>query len=272
MNTQIIDGKKMATAIAERLLPRLSKLPPLVLAVVVVGKNPVSSRYVRAKTEQGRQLGIEVRVYDYKETVSEEELESEIKRLGNDTAIHGLIVQLPLPKHFDTDRIIKALPNTRDIDALSAEPLVDSPVVGAVGEILAAAGREPQGLATVVIGAGRLVGRPVAYWLAQHGARVITTTDIEKERPALKTADLIISGVGKPHIIRPDDVREGVIIIDAATNEDGGKLSGDADPACAARCSVFTPVPGGVGPITLVKLFENLVTLAQRQIIKGLVF
>ena len=157
-----------------------------------------------------------------------------------------------------------ALPKTKDVDALSAHPLVNSPVVEAVREILLMAGQKPKGLTAAVIGAGRLVGRPVANWLAKNGAKVVMVNNIEKERQVLKTVDLIVSGVGKPHIIKPADIKEGVIIIDAATSEDNGQLSGDADPACAQSCLVFTPVPGGVGPITLVKLFENLAILSGR--------
>ena len=264
MIDKIIDGKKIADAIGGRLKLRLKKFPPLVLAVIVVGNNPVSRRYIRAKIEQARLLGIDVRVHEYGEAITEGELKQEIIRLGADISIQGLIVQLPLPRHLDTDRVMTALPKTKDVDALSAHPLVNSPVVEAVREILLMAGQKPKGLTAAVIGAGRLVGRPVANWLAKNGAKVVMVNNIEKERQVLKTVDLIVSGVGKPHIIKPADIKEGVIIIDAATSEDNGQLSGDADPACAQSCLVFTPVPGGVGPITLVKLFENLAILSGR--------
>ncbi len=264
METKIINGKEIADLVKRRVQKELATLPRLSLAVLMVGDNPVSERYVQVKARLGEELGVDVRVYQYEESIEVEELKAEIEKISINKEIDGLILQLPLPPLFPTDDILSIIPSHKDVDALSLDPLVLSPVVGSVEEIINLAGVKLDGLSATVVGRGRLVGRPVAVWLASKGVNVSQVLSVENEKDKLKMADLVVTGVGKPNIIKPDYLKSGVVLIDAATSEDGGRLRGDADPACALVASVFTPVPGGVGPITLVKLFDNLVQLAKR--------
>jgi methylenetetrahydrofolate dehydrogenase (NADP+) / methenyltetrahydrofolate cyclohydrolase len=139
--------------------------------------------------------------------------------------------------------------------------------VGAVQKILAYGNVVVAGKRAVVVGAGFLVGEPVAIWLAQQGAEVEVFTVESKPEDlvaALGTADIVVSGAGSPHLIKQGMLKDGVVLIDAGTSESSGQIVGDADPACAAKCSLFTPVPGGIGPVAVACLFENTVTLAER--------
>lgn len=257
----IVDGKKIAEEIKDQLRPQLSKLG-LRLVVVLVGDNPVSERYVRQKEKIGKDLGVEVVVHELMADVTESDLISEIKRLGDDDQVNGIIVQLPLPAHIDRDKILNLIPAEKDIDALSADAKIFSPVVGVVREILDQSKISVMGKKAVVIGNGKLVGRPVAIWLAQEGAEV-EVVDLETKNSVeiIGEADIIISGVGKPGLITPDIVKSGAVLLDAGTSEQNGQLLGDALPACADKCFIFTPVPGGIGPLTVVMLFKNLLEL-----------
>ena len=189
-----------------------------------------------------------------------------LKRLAVDQLSAGIIIQLPLPSNLNTDELLALIPAAKDVDALTAEARVMPPVVGAVAEILTKNKIDLKGKKAVVVGKGRLVGAPVASWLTQAGAEVTVADSATKNlTELLLTADIVVSGIGRPHFIKPSMLKVGVILIDAGTSEtstDGGsKLAGDADPACAAKCTLFTPVPGGVGPLTVACLFQNLCSL-----------
>lgn len=185
------------------------------------------------------------------------------------------IVQLPLPKGMDMKAVCDVIPLEKDADVLSdaarqkfARGDSDAcvpPVVGAIAEIFHTHGIELKEKRAVVIGRGFLVGAPAALWLAQQGATVTATNRSTQDfADILRDADIIVSGAGSPRLVTLDMLKRGVVLIDAGTSESGGEVVGDADPACAAKCSIFTPVPGGVGPLAVAKLFENVVTLAER--------
>lgn len=257
----IIDGRKIASEIKDRLLD-LNIKPRL--AVILVGNDPASVVFVKIKQKFGASLGAEVVVYEYESNVGQGELEQIIKRLADDDKTTGIIVQLPLPEHLETDKLLNLIPGHKDVDALGAEAKVLSPVVGAVKEILTRGQVMLAGKKAVVVGKGKLVGKPVAVWLAQEGAQVeVADSQTSNLAELLKSADIVVAGAGQPHFIKPTMIKEGVILIDAATSESSGRLAGDADPACAEKCAIFTPVPGGVGPITVAKLFENLFFLSR---------
>lgn len=259
----IINGKE----IAEKIKTDLKKKAwgkGLSLAVVWVGDNPVSEKYIARKRKVGEEIGVEVKVYEYAEEISQEELEEEVKKLADRRDINGIIVQLPLPQHLDTEKILGLIPAEKDVDTLTSESRVDSPVVGAVKEILQSNNVKLENKRITVIGYGKLVGKPIAMWLATEGINLsihIVSNEQERLETILPDSDIIISGAGSPGLIKPSMIKEGVVIIDAGTSESGGKLTGDADPACAEKCALFTPVPGGVGPLTVVMLFKNLLTL-----------
>ena len=201
------------------------------------------------------------------EDATEEELISAVTAPG----AHAVIVQLPLPAQFDTARVVNAIPVGQDADVLSVhayeqfrEGGVRPPVVEAVAEILTRTGTVMQGSNVVVVGQGKLVGQPVAEFLEREGAVVHRLTLDSVDMSPLRTADIVVSGAGSPHLITPEMVREGVMLIDAGTSESGGALVGDINPACEEKASVFTPVPGGVGPIAVACLFRNVVELLER--------
>ena len=259
----VIDGKKLAEEIKQELKTK-ARGKDLRLAVVWVGEDPVSERYVEKKKKFGLDIGVEVVVYEYSSDILEEDLIEEITRLDSDENISGIIVQLPLPKEIDEQKILNLISPDKDVDALSEEARVLSPTIGAIKEILDRNNVELSGKKAVVLGKGKLVGRPAAIWLTQEGA-VVSVIDSKTSDPAsiLRQADIIISGVGRAGLITPSSIREGVVLIDAGTSEAAGQLKGDADPACANKCSLFTPVPGGVGPLTVVMLFKNLLSLSR---------
>ncbi len=146
--------------------------------------------------------------------------------------------------------------------ALGPAPSVLPPVAGAVAEVLMRQGVDVAGKKVVVVGAGRLVGKPVAEMLKEMGGEVAVITTTSGSLEELKTADVVVLGAGNPGFIKPEMLKQGVVLIDAGTSEAGGKLMGDADPACAEVASIFTPVPGGIGPIAVAMIFKNLLALA----------
>lgn len=257
----IIDGNKLAQEIKQDLRLK-ARGKDLKLAVVWVGENPVSERYVERKKKLGLDIGVDVVAYEYSSMIPEDDLAEEVIRLATDQRINGIIVQLPLPSEINEQRILDLIPPDKDVDALGLEARVLAPTVGAIKEILEKNNVILTGKKAVVLGKGKLVGRPVAIWLTQEGVNV-SVIDSKTSDPAslLRQADIIISGVGRSDLVTPDVIKEGVILIDAGTSEQSGQLVGDANPACADKCSLFTPVPGGVGPLTVVMLFKNLLEL-----------
>jgi methylenetetrahydrofolate dehydrogenase (NADP+)/methenyltetrahydrofolate cyclohydrolase len=187
--------------------------------------------------------------------------------------VDGIIVQLPLPDELDTEAILAAIPPNLDVDGINPaigedDRAVRAPVAGAVAEILKFNDVEPRGKVAVVVGAGRLVGIPAAHLLESLGTRVSVVTLESGTLDALRTADIIVLGAGNPGFIKPDMIKHKVVLIDAGTSDlparagSAPKIVGDADPACAAKCAVFTPVPGGVGPIAVAMIFKNLFALS----------
>ncbi|MEI6495003.1 MAG: bifunctional 5,10-methylenetetrahydrofolate dehydrogenase/5,10-methenyltetrahydrofolate cyclohydrolase, partial [bacterium] len=200
---------------------------------------------------------------EYTDEITEEELAEQVQRLADDSGINGIIVQLPLPKHINASKILNLVPAHKDVDALNADASVLSPVTGAIREILERNNVDLNNKKIVVVGKGKLVGMPTAIWLSQEGYEVeIVDKNTKDLAGVLQDADVIISGAGVAKLIKPEAIKEGVILIDAGTSEDGGALVGDADSACAGKCSLFTPVPGGVGPITVAVIFKNLASLS----------
>lgn len=268
----IIDGKKIAGEILSRTKKRAGFLPraPHILAISA-GDNAATNSYLKIKEARALDAGCVLGVKKFREDVFVEELISTISSSSADS----IIVQLPLPKHIDSRDVRNSIPFSKDADVLSRlarenfesrDDAILPPVVGAVKEILDSQGVFIKYKKAVVVGNGFLVGMPVANWLDRNGAIVKVVTiesgDLEKE---IIDADIIVCGAGSPGIIKPDMIKDGVVLIDAGTSEANGKVVGDADPECANKCSVFTPVPGGVGPIAVAKLFENVVRLAENK-------
>lgn len=261
----IIDGKKIADDMCAKLKKEFSKLEsPAVLTVILVGDNAASKKFVELKERIAVDLGVEFRLNEYEPTIETAELINEVRRLNADRDVSGIVIQLPLPKSIDTESVLLSIDPSKDVDALSPDARLAAPVLVAVREIFKRHSINPLAGRTVVVGDGRLVGRPVAVALATEGVDVVVVNDKTKNVPSiLKTASIVISGAGSPHFIKPEMLTQGVVLIDAGTSESKGKLAGDMDPVCAEVASLMTPVPGGVGPITVAALFQNLLRAVQ---------
>jgi methylenetetrahydrofolate dehydrogenase (NADP+)/methenyltetrahydrofolate cyclohydrolase len=261
----IVDGKKLADEIFADIKARLAgQNQAPCLTVFTCAPTAETRKYLELKQRRAAANGIDVALLELEANVTIEEVEKAIDAAS--VKSEGIIVQLPFPPQIDVERLIKAVPSSLDVDALSyegKEAKVLPPVVGAVATISEAHDIGWNGKTVAVVGQGRLVGRPAALWAKAQGALV---TIIDKNTPdadeLLLNADIIVSGVGSPGLITPDKIKEGVIIFDAGTSEEGGQLKGDADPACSGKAALFTPVPGGIGPITIALLFRNLLVLA----------
>ncbi len=281
----IIDGRALAQEVLARAKERASRLarPPRVLAIVT-SETPATKSYLRIKEKRAADAGCVLEVMRFPEDTSTAELVAAVRA----ATAEAVIVQLPLAAGVDAKQVCDAIPLAKDADVLSSTarerfqsmgksdfknsgksdfPMLLPPVVGAVREIFEKNAVEMKGKKAVVLGAGFLVGAPIATWLAGQGAEVKTLT-IETDRgefaAALGAVDVIVSGAGSPHLITPDMLKPGVVLIDAGTSELGGEVVGDADPACSGVASLFTPVPGGVGPLAVACLFDNVVSLAGR--------
>lgn len=271
----IIDGKKLADEIkAELKAEALGLNKKIRLAVVKVGNNPVTEKFLEQKKKFGKEIGIDVRIYELSEDITTNKLREKLAEIMHTKKNTGVIVQLPLPEHINTQYILDGVVPEKDPDMLSSKSIglfasgrskILPPVVGAINYIFDKNNIDVKGKKVTVIGAGRLVGKPVAAWLINQGATV-TVIDENTADPTTHTidADIIISGVGKPNLITADMVKDGVIAIDCGTSESAGKLRGDFSPEVAEKASFFTPVPGGVGPLTVAMLFKNLVELAKK--------
>jgi|SRR3989344_2896446 len=278
----IIDGKAISERIKFSLREEIS--PPeadqplagkkkIRLAVIKVGNNPVTGKYLEVKRKFAEQIGVDVRIYEVPKDISNNKLREKISDVVHIPENTGVIIQLPLPEGINMQYILDAITPEKDPDVLSSKgwgkfatgkSKILPPVVGAVKMIFDENKIEIKGKNIIVVGAGRLVGKPVAAWLINEGA-TLSVIDENTLNPSNYTldADIIISGVGKPKIIKPDMVKDGIIAIDCGTSESSGQVTGDIDPAIAEKASLFAPVPGGVGPITIAILFKNLIELAK---------
>lgn len=264
----IVDGRAIAGTLLFDVRKDVEQLPVrIVVRAIVVTPSPATESYLATKAARAEEAGMHLEVVKLPDEATTEDVIRAVEAPGCD----ALIVQLPLPGSIDTQKVLDAIPLKKDADVLSssayarfkegtADALVP-PVAGAVAHILETSGVEPRGMNAVVIGQGRLVGEPAATWLTQAGATVTVLTRESTDRSALARADLIVAGAGVANLIRPEDIKEGVVLIDAGTSESDGAIVGDADPACSDRASVFTPVPGGVGPVAVACLFKNVARL-----------
>src|SRR3989338_3770251 len=265
----ILDGRAIADELFRELLTRRDAIgQKITLGIIVVGVNPVIESFVRIKSREAEKLRVEVVRVDIEKTATTEAVIKAVGELSSRT--DAVIVQLPLPKHIDTDAVLAAIPKEKDVDAINptisddAHP-VFAPVALAVVEMLGRGGIEIAEKKAVVVGAGRLVGKPSAVLLRKLGAHVSMFTLEEGSIDDLKTADIIVCGAGNPGFIKPEHIKTGVAIIDAGASEQSGVIKGDADPACAEKAAVFTPVPGGVGPVAVAMIFKNLFDLIEKE-------
>jgi len=262
----LVNGKEIRDELKESLKQgffQRDKKPRLV--IVSVGENEVKEKFTELKKKFGEDIGVDVHIQKFNADVFENVLESEVKKISDDA--DAVLIQLPLPEHINPEVILNAVPVEKDIDMLSNESFqmflrkeTDRmpPVVGAVHEVLEKYQINLEASRVLVVGKGKLVGKPIFLWMMSNGITpgILDKKDVLEEHT--KDADIIISGAGAPHIIKPEMIKEGVVLIDVGTSNDHGTLKGDIDPECSNKASIFSSSPGGIGPITIAKLFENI--------------
>ena len=285
MTARIIDGKAYAEGLRARIAKAVKELEAKHglkpgLAVVLVGQDPASKVYVANKAKQTVEVGMNSWEHRLDASTSEKDLLSLVDKLNNDPAVHGILVQLPLPKQIDSTKVLNAVNPAKDVDgfhvvnagklATGQESLVACTPVGSVMLARDALGKL-EGLEAVVIGRSNIVGKPVAQLLLQENCTVTIAHSKTKDLPGVvRRADLVIAAVGRPEMVKGDWIKPGACVIDVGINRierDGkGKLVGDCDFAsCEKVAGAITPVPGGVGPMTIACLLRNTVAAACAQ-------
>lgn len=272
---QIIDGKTISTQIKDELKEKVALLKQngkeVCLAVIQVGADPASCVYVNNKKKACEYIGIKSLSYEIPEETTEEELVSLIKKLNDDSSVHGILVQLPLPKHINEDLIIKTISPEKDVDGFHPQN-VGALCIGQKGyvsctpagiiQLLKRSNIEIEGKNCVIIGRSNIVGKPMALLMLRENATVTIAHSRTKDlKEITKNADILIVAIGKPEFITAEYVKEGAVVVDVGIHrQEGKKLCGDVlFDEVAPKCSYITPVPGGVGPMTIAMLMNNCV-------------
>ncbi|MEK7634435.1 MAG: bifunctional 5,10-methylenetetrahydrofolate dehydrogenase/5,10-methenyltetrahydrofolate cyclohydrolase [Patescibacteria group bacterium] len=271
---QIIDGKKIAQEIIDKLksLPILQKI----FAAILVGDNPQSESFLKQKEKVAKELGIDFRLYNFPENSTNDFLRKEVGKIALLKRVGGVIVQLPLPEQINKHYVLNVIPREKDVDVLgeralgafyTGRNLILPPAVGVVEEILKFKNLKILDLKVAVVGAGFLVGKPIAIWLIDK-VKELTIFEKGSDLSKLKNYDLIISGVGQADLIKLEMLKDGVGIIDFGYSmNENGKLGGDFDISEIENCKLkienfwYTPTPGGTGPVLVAKVFENFYKL-----------
>ena len=270
MGRMTIDGRQIAEEIFEEIKQSIAG-KEISLSVFIVGNDPATESFVRIKKQKAAEVGISLKEIRFGKDVTEEELTEAVQKEAGGN--HPIVVQLPLPKHIQKRNVLDAIPEKLDVDVLSSESMmhfgtgkldVFPPVIGAVKEVLERTSVDPKGKEIVVIGKGALVGLPAEMWFKQIPGTEVSVADSSTEDlgKLTKNADILLSGVGIPGLIQPNMIRDDSVLLDAGTSEAAGMLRGDIAPACAEKAAVYTPVPGGIGPITVAILLRNTMTKA----------
>lgn len=277
----ILDGKKTSSQIKEEIKEELKGIKEKVgrvpgLAIVLVGENPASKIYVNSKIKGCAELGFESFAHYLPENVTEEELLNVIRELNNDEKVDGILVQLPLPKHIDEKKVVDTIAFSKDVDGFKPEnmgllflgdknsikPCTPSGIV----ELFKRYELEVEGKDVVIIGRSNIVGKPMAGFFINEGATVtICNSKTKNLAEKLKEADIIVAAMGVAKFVKADMVKDGAIIIDVGINRTEEGLFGDVDfENVAPKCKWITPVPGGVGPMTVAMLFKNTLSAFKR--------
>jgi methylenetetrahydrofolate dehydrogenase (NADP+)/methenyltetrahydrofolate cyclohydrolase len=272
---QLIDGRKLRDNILETLKIRVTALSfQPVFCDVLVGSDPASAQYVRMKAKTAESIGLSFHHAEFPETITTEELIAQIQRLNTIPYMTGLIVQLPLPKHIDRAKVLNAIDPPIDVDCLTevnserfycGELVPVFPTARAVMATLDSLQLPLTEKKIVVLGQGMLVGKPVTQLLKNRGIEPVTITrETVEPLPLIASADIIISATGAGKYVKGDMIKEGTVIIDAGTSESNGGIVGDVDlESVAEKASFVSPTPGGVGPVTVSMLLDNVVTIAE---------
>lgn len=273
----IIDGKALSVVVKDEVKEQVASLEAEYgrkpcLCVIIVGENPASQVYVRNKVKAAAYTGMDSKLIELPAEVSEEDLLSQIKVLNEDPSVDGILVQLPLPKHIDEEKVIDAIAREKDVDGfhpdnvsglwLGKECIVPCTPAGVI-RLIDSAGVQIAGKTAVVVGRSNIVGKPVAKLLLDRNATVIIAHSRTEDLKSITLlADILVVAVGRAGLITGDMVKEGATVIDVGMNRNAeGKLCGDVDyDSCFERAGYITPVPGGVGPMTIAMLMKNTIT------------
>ena len=273
MPARLIDGKALAERIRGEVADEVAKLGEVGLATVLVGDDPASDIYIRLKHKAAAEVGINAKDIRLASQTTEEELLAQVAELDADESVDGLLVQLPLPDHIDEARVIRAIDPVKDIDGLHplnfGQLVLGRPAhVGAtpagVMRLLEEYEVKLEGVRAVVVGRSDIVGKPAALLLLHANATVTVCHSRTRDLGAVaREADVLVVAVGRTAVIGPDDVREGATVIDVGMNRGDEGVVGDVDPTTAERAGLITPVPGGVGPMTIAMLLASAVKAAK---------
>jgi len=276
---QTINGKEVSKKIREELQNEIDQLKEKGitpgLSVIIVGDNPASKTYVKSKDKACKQLGMKSEVHSLDGDVSEEELLNLIDKLNNDETIHGILVQLPLPNHIDEKKVIEKISPNKDVDGfhpinagklLVGEDTFIPCTPHGIIKLMESENIDIEGKRAVILGRSNIVGKPISLLLLEKNATVtICHSKTENLKEITKEADILIAAIGKANFVKSDMVKDGAIVIDVGINRVDGKLVGDVDFDSVNKLNGFiTPVPGGVGPMTITMLIYNTVIAARR--------
>jgi len=278
MDTQIIDGKKIAANMRAQLKEVIQTLPKKPhLAVILVGDNPASVLYVNHKVKAAEEIGVFVEVHQLSPVMTNDALIEFIHDLNKDADVDGILVQLPLPKQLNSDLILQAIDPQKDIDGLHyvnlgklfvGQPAILPCTPQACLALIKSVCPNLEGLNAVVIGRSNLVGRPLAQLLLDENCTVIQAHSKTKNLAQITAqADILVSATGRAHLIRREYVKEGAVVIDVGISRlPDGKLAGDVDfQNVLGKAGFITPVPGGVGPMTIAMIFQNIIQIVRKK-------
>ena len=275
---KLLDGKALAATMRADIKAKIEKATVVpALAVVIVGENPASKIYVKNKVKACADVGMRSLVFELPCDSSQAEVESLLDKLAIDESVHGILLQLPLPKGLDSDAAMARIPAAKDVDGFSAEHLGELVLAkqryaactpSGVMKLLEAAKIPLQGKHAVVLGRSDTVGKPMALLLLNANATVTVCHSKTQNLAAIcRTADILVSAVGIPNFVTDDMVKDGAVVVDVGINRDeNGKLCGDVDfDAVSKKADWITPVPGGVGPMTITMLLQNTCIAAWKE-------
>jgi methylenetetrahydrofolate dehydrogenase (NADP+) / methenyltetrahydrofolate cyclohydrolase len=275
MTATLMDGRALAARVRAEVAEEVAEIGRVGLATILVGDDPASDVYIRAKHKASEEVGIDSRDVRLPATVGQQALLAAVAELNADDAVDGILVQLPLPDGLDEVAVIEAVDPVKDVDGFHplnagllylGRPLHVGGTALGVLALLDEYGVELRGARAVVLGRSDIVGKPVAHLLLQRHATVTIchsrTADLAAE---VSRADVLVAGVGVPWLVRPEWVREGAAVVDVGLTRTDDGLRGDVDPGAAERAGLLTPVPGGVGPMTVAMLLRNAVRAATQR-------
>lgn len=285
MSAKLIDGKAIAASIRNQLVAEIAAFRELTnvvpkLAAVLVGDDPASQVYVRNKEQACAKIGMASELFRLPGTTSQAELLDLVAKLNSDPSVHGILVQLPLPRHINETTVLDAVTPLKDVDCFHPEnvglmvqgrPRFKPCTPHGVQVLLQESGTAVDGAHVVVLGRSEIVGKPVAMMLVQKGETANATVTICHSRTrhlaeVIRSADIIIAAIGKPEFVTAEMVKPGAVVIDVGINRVGDRLVGDvAFESVSEVASAITPVPGGVGPMTIAMLLKNTLTAARIQ-------